>query len=54
MYSFTTTTEREIARNVRKKLFYIDSDYGTELKPTAETDKEKTYELSDVNNTTRR
>ena len=48
--SFTTTTEREI--NILKKLFFIDSDYGTELKPTAETDKEETYELSDVNNTT--
>ena len=52
VYSCTTTTEREISRNIIKKLFNIDSDYGTELKPTAETDKEKTFELSDVNNTT--
>ena len=52
VYSFTATTEREVVQNITKKQNYIDSDYGTELKPTAETDKEKTHEPSDVNITT--
>ena len=52
VYSFAAAGETEIARDVIKKLCYIGLDHGTELKSTAETDQEKTYELSDVNNTT--
>ena len=46
-YSFTFTAEREIARDVKEKLCHIGVDHGTELKSTADIDKEKTYELPD-------
>ena len=49
-YSFTTTAEREIGRDVKEKLCYIAFDYDTELKPTAESsDKNQTHMLSDGN-----
>ena len=38
-----TTAQREIARDIREKLSY------TELKSTAETNKDKAYELPDGN-----
>ena len=50
--SFTASAESEIAREVREKLRYFGADYDTELESTAETNKEKTHELSDVHNTT--
>mmetsp|Transcript_42372 Transcript_42372/g.64117 ORF Transcript_42372/g.64117 Transcript_42372/m.64117 type:complete len:257 (+) Transcript_42372:3-773(+) len=47
-YSFTTSSEREIVKDIKEKLGYVSLDYASEVAVDS-AENEKTYELPDGN-----